>query len=108
MRDGLAKTGIAGAAAALGLSACCVLPMVMILLGLGGSWLVVFANLAALALPVSVAVLLVLGVGWVSALRHGAPRRTYRLLAAGTALSAAAWTVFLAEGRINDILMTLM
>ena len=41
-------SAVIAAVASLGVSACCVLPMVFILLGLGGSWLAVFGKIAAM------------------------------------------------------------
>ncbi len=108
MADRLPKFGLAGAFTALGAATCCVLPMVMIMLGLGGSWLVVFSKVAAISPYVIAAVVLVLLGGWVTAVRNGASTRTFTFLTLGTSLSAIAWLVYLNEAAINNFLITKM
>ncbi|MGR3660789.1 MAG: hypothetical protein ACU0CA_06300 [Paracoccaceae bacterium] len=108
MIDRLPKFGLAGAFTALGAAACCVLPMVMIMFGLGGSWLVVFSKVAAISPYVIAAAILLLLGGWVMAIRNGASTSTFTILTLGTSLSGLAWLVFLNEGSINDFLMTKM
>jgi mercuric ion transport protein len=105
---GQVRAAFLAALASLGVSACCVLPMVFLLFGLGGSWLAVFGRIAAASFHVlAVASVLVL-VAWVLAIRRGSARHLRRWLVASTALLGLAWLVVFNEGRINDVLMTLM
>lgn len=108
MVDRLPRFGLASAFTALGAAACCVLPMVMIMFGLGGSWLVVFSKIAAISPYVIGVAVLLLASGWIMAIRNGASTATFTFLTMGTALSGLAWLVFFNEGSINDFLMTKM
>ncbi len=99
---------VIAAVASLGVSACCVLPMVFILLGLGGSWLAVFGKIAALSYYVVGLSSILILVAWVLAIRRGSSRNLRRWLAVSTALVSVSWLVVLNEGRINDLLMTWM
>jgi mercuric ion transport protein len=102
------RAAFIAALASVGVSACCVLPMVFLLLGLGGSWLAVFGKIAAVSYVVlGLSSLLVLAA-WVIAVRRGSPRSLRRWLATSTALVGAAWLVVANETRINEFLMTLM
>jgi len=106
LREG--RAGLASGLAALGVSACCILPTGLMLAGLGGSWTVVFGGIAAAGYYVAGASLLVLVLAWVVALRRGAPRRTRYQLALGSALSALAWVVVMNETTLNNALVSLM
>ncbi|WP_299669639.1 hypothetical protein [uncultured Ruegeria sp.] len=58
-----------GSVSALGVATCCVLPMVMMLLGLGGSWLAVFGRIAAASYYVLAISTALVAVSWIVA--HG-------------------------------------
>lgn len=103
-----ARAGILGGLAALGVSTCCVLPVLLMLAGLGGSWIAVFGKIAAAGYYVAGASVLVLALAWVIALRRGASRRTRLQLAAGSALPLVAWGILLNETALNDALISLM
>lgn len=102
------SAGLAGGLAAFGVSSCCVLPMLFVLAGAGGSWLGVFAGIASAGYYVGAASLVVIALGWVVALRRGAMRRTWRQLAAGSTLAGLAWVIMLNETAITDKLISLM
>ena len=102
---GWARASIISAFAAVGISACCILPMVFLVLGLGGAWLAIFAKFAAIAYYVAGASALLLAASWVVAIRRHSPRRTRVILSVGSVLSALAWVLVLYEGPINDYLM---
>lgn len=95
-------------AIALVVASCCVLPMAMMLIGLGGSWLAIFgpiagASLYVLALStvlVALAVLVAYWRGSLDQLRWG--------LVGTAAMTMIAWLVLLNEARINDYLISLM
>ncbi|NOD78554.1 hypothetical protein [Ruegeria sp. HKCCD4332] len=93
---------------AFGVATCCILPMALILLGLGGSWLAVFGKIAAASYCVlggSTALLLLSGI---VAYRHGSLDRLKWWLTGSFALTTIAWVIVLNEIRINDFLITLM
>jgi hypothetical protein len=105
---GQVRAAFLAALASLGVSACCVLPMVFLLLGLGGSWLAVFGTISAYSFYVlGVASVLVM-VAWVLSIRRGSARHLRGWLVASTVLVGLAWLVVFNEGRINDFLMTLV
>jgi len=97
-----------GSFAALGVATCCVLPMTMMLLGLGGSWIAVFGRIAAASVYVLAVSTLILAVAWAVSYRRGALAHLRWWLTGSTLLTALAWVVFLNEARINDVLITLM
>ena len=108
MHPNLPRISLAGALSALGVSACCILPTALILFGVGGSWIAVFAKLAAFGYYVAAAASLILVAAWTVALRGGTLRRNGWLLGFGTGLSALAWLVLVNETRLNDYLIGLM
>ena len=108
MIEALSKTGLAGSIGAALTAVCCVLPVTMMLIGLGGSWLAVFGPLAAASLPVAVASTVVVAIAWLLAARRRAPARIFTVLGAGSALTLAAWGLILNEAAVNDYLISLM
>lgn len=104
----LLATGYLGALAALGAATCCVLPMALILLGLGGAWLAVFGTLAAYALPVLAASSVLIAAAWAIAMYRALLARLAWRLAGATVILGLAWGMYLAEARINQMLMTWM
>ncbi len=98
----------AGSLSALGVGACCVLPMTMMLLGLGGSWLAVFGKIAALSYYVLAASTVLVAVAWLVAYRRNKVRHLKWGLAASTVMTAAAWVVVFNEARINEFLIQQM
>ena len=93
---------------ALGVSACCVLPILFLLMGLGGSWLVVFGKIAALGYVVLGISSAMIALAWITAYRYGRAASLWRWQAASTAMVAVAWLIVLNESRINDAIKTLM
>jgi len=106
--EALSKTGLAGSAIAAVTAACCILPVAVMLAGLGGSWMAVFGPLAAASLPVAAASTAVVILAWVLAVRRKARRRIYAFLGIGSTLTLAAWVVILNEAALNDYLISLM
>jgi len=104
MRNVLAATYI-GALGAVGVAACCVLPVTMMLLGLGGSWLAIFGKIAAVGpYALGLSTLLLVGSLGVSLRRRSLFR--LRWWHAGTVLATGtAWAVFLNQNFINDTLI---
>ena len=93
---------------ALGVSACCVLPTFFLLMGLGGSWFVVFGKIAALSYVVLGISSAMIALGWITAYRKGRAASLWRWQASSTAMVAVAWLIVLNESRINDAIKTLM
>lgn len=108
MTDKPIWTAYAGALSALGVATCCVLPMTMILLGLGGSWLAVFGKISAASYYVLTFATIVQIAAWGLSYRRGSMRHMKRWLVGSTLLIALAWVIVLNETRINDFLITLM
>lgn len=97
-----------GSFSALGVATCCVLPVAMMLLGLGGSWLAVFGTIAAASYYVLGLSTFILLAAWYLANRNGSIPNLKWWLAGSTALTVGAWVIVLNETRINDFLITLM
>ena len=97
-----------GSFSALGVATCCILPMAMMLLGLGGSWLAVFGAIAAASYYVLGLSTLLLLAAWYLANRNSSTSNLKWWLAGSTALTAGAWVIVFNETRINDFLITLM
>ncbi len=93
---------------ALGVATCCVLPMTMMLLGLGGSWLAVFGKIAAASYYVLAFSTVCVGVAWAISFQRGSLNRLKWWLSGSTALTALAWVVVFNEARINDYLIMQM
>jgi mercuric ion transport protein len=97
----VASVGLLSGAAALVGASCCVLPIVLTMAGLGGSWMVVLSGFVAWSwhiLAVSGAVIL---AAWVLALRRPARRRVYVLLSAATLFFGTASLTVIYEIEIN-------
>ncbi|WP_271951125.1 hypothetical protein [Ruegeria faecimaris] len=97
-----------GSFTALGVATCCILPMALILLGLGGSWLAVFGKIAAASYYVLGGSTALLFLSGIVAYRRGSLDRLKWWLTGSFALTAIAWVIVLNEIRINDFLITLM
>lgn len=97
-----------GSFTSLGVATCCVLPIALMLVGLGGSWLAVFGKIAAASYFVlaasSVILLLALAVAYA---RRSLGRLKWHLLGSA-GVTAFAWLIVLNETAINDHLINLM
>lgn len=108
MADTISKTGLFGSIVAVLSAACCVLPLALMLVGLGGSWIAVFGVVAAASLHIAVVAAVIVIAAWILALWRRSSRRTYAMLGTGTALTGVAWALVLNDAAINDYLITLM
>lgn len=107
MRKHLAISFLASIGA-LGVASCCVLPVTMMLLGMGGSWLAIFGKISAASyyvLAISTALIL---ASWTMSYRRRSVSKLKWWLGGTTALTAVAWGVVINETRINDFLITRM
>jgi len=93
---------------ALGVATCCVLPMAMMVLGLGGSWLAVFGKIAAPSYYVLAISSVLVAVSWLLAFRRKSLSRLKWWLSGSTAMTVLAWGVVFNETRINDYLILRM
>src|SRR3546814_9559729 len=84
----VSRAGLVGSVVALRTATGCILPMALVLLGLGGSWIAVFGAVAAASLYIIGLAAALTVTGWVLALRRRAGRRTHVVLGAGTALTS--------------------
>lgn len=97
-----------GSLSALGVATCCVLPMTMMLLGLGGSWLTIFGKIAAASFYVlTISTALVAGSWLVSCQRGTLPKLKWWLCGT-TVITGVAWVVVFNEARINNYLIMQM
>jgi hypothetical protein len=97
-----------GSFSAMGVASCCVLPMAMMLLGFGGSWLAVVGAIAGAAYPVLILSTALVAAAWLVARRRGTLRSLKYWLAGSTATTVLAWVLFLNEAGINDYLISRM
>ncbi|KZK98769.1 MULTISPECIES: hypothetical protein [unclassified Pseudovibrio] len=102
------KMNHAGSFASLGVATCCVLPIALMLAGLGGGWLAVFGKIAAASYFVLTASSLLLLTAWGTALYRGALGQLQWHLLVSTLVTALAWAIVLNETAINDHLISLM
>ena len=102
------KLSYFGSLSALGVASCCVLPMTMMLLGLGGSWLAIFGNIAAASYYVLAVSSTLVVVSWLVCFQRGSLNQLKWWLAGSTAPTALAWSIVFNETRINDYLIMQM
>lgn len=102
------RASLASSLASLGVATCCVMPMAMMLLGLGGSWIAVFGTIAAASFYVLGASTVIIALAWIAVYRRHAVGHMKAWLTISTVLTALAWILVFNETRINDFLISLM
>ena len=107
-QDTLSRAGLAGSFLAFFAALCCVLPIALMALGLGGAWIAIFGKIAAASLWAVGLSALLLAVAWVVAVRRRASSNTVGVLAAGSLLTFLAWCLILNEAVINNFLIARM
>ncbi|WP_181893153.1 hypothetical protein [Falsiruegeria mediterranea] len=93
---------------ALGVATCCVLPMTMMVFGLGGSWLAIFGKIASASLYVLAISTVLVMASWLVSYRRRSLLKLKWWLCGTTAITGFAWIVFFNEARINDYLIMQM
>lgn len=93
---------------ALGVASCCVLPMSLMLFGLGGSGLAVFSKIAAASYYVLAISTALLVSSWIISRRRGSLARLKWRLGGTTLVNAVAWVIVFNETRINELLIMQM
>ena len=103
MADTVSRASLGGSLVALFAAAsCCVLPMSLMIAGLGGSWMAVFAPLSVASPYILGISVVLLAVAWFHALRRKPRRSTLAILSVGTFLAFIAWLLI-----INDEPLTM-
>lgn len=97
-----------GSISAFGTAICCILPTTMVLLGLGGSWLAIFGQLAAASFYVLTISTALVALAWGVSHRRGSTGRLKWRLVGTTAITGLAWVIVFNEVRINDYLIMKM
>ncbi|WP_299479783.1 hypothetical protein [uncultured Roseibium sp.] len=97
-----------GSLSSLGVATCCILPMALMLVGLGGSWIAIFGKIAAASFHVLGISSTLLLLAWFFSFRGRSSDRLKWWLGGSTVLTLAAWVIVFNETRINDYLITLM
>jgi mercuric ion transport protein len=92
----------------LGVATCCILPMTMIFIGLGGSWLAIFGKIAATSFYVLAASSVILAAAWIVSLRRGSMSNLKWWLGGSTMITSLAWVIVVNETRINDFIIMQM
>src|SRR3546814_11114215 len=69
----VSRAGLVGSVVALLMATCCILPLALVLLGLGGSWLAVFGAVAAARLYILGISAALTATGWFLAIRRRRP-----------------------------------
>ena len=97
-----------GSVSALGVATCCVLPMAVMLLGFGGSWLAVFGKIAAGSYYVLAISTALVAIAWFLSHRNRALGQLKWWLAGSSLITALAWVIVFKEAQINDYLIMKM
>ncbi|UWQ32383.1 hypothetical protein K3555_17855 [Leisingera sp. M527] len=97
-----------GSMTALGVASCCILPMTMMLLGLGGSWIAIFGKIAAASYYVLAVSTVLVAVSWLMAHRRGTMAKLKWWLAGSAAMTGLAWVIASKEAQINEYLIMQM
>ncbi|WP_254453139.1 hypothetical protein [Ruegeria atlantica] len=82
--------------------------MTMMLLGLGGSWIAIFGQIAAASYYVLAVSTALVVVSWLVSYQRGSLPKLKWWLWGTTAMTGLAWFVLFNEARINDFLITQM
>jgi mercuric ion transport protein len=97
-----------GSLSALGVASCCVLPMALMLFGLGGSSIAIFGKIAAASYYVLAASSLLIAVSLFVSFRRRSIMRLKWWLAGSTGLTVLAWAVVIHEASISNFLIMQM
>lgn len=97
-----------GSMSAIGVASCCVLPMIMMLFGLGGNWLAIFGKISAVSYYVLAISTALVAISWLVSQRHGSMAKLKWWLAGSTIMACLAWVIVFNEARINDYLIMQM
>jgi mercuric ion transport protein len=102
----LSGLGLVAALAAFVGASCCALPLVLASLGLAGAWIANLEVFVVYRSYLSAVAFLVIGVGWLVALRRRRSRRAFFVLGCATLLVLAALAVAAYEPQITRQLVS--
>jgi mercuric ion transport protein len=102
----LSGLGLIAAIAALVGASCCALPLLLAWAGLAGAWIANLGVFVAYRPYITGAALVMIALGWVSALWRGSPRRTLVVLACATVLVLAAIALTQYEPQVTRYLVS--
>lgn len=104
----LVGVGFIGAILALVTASCCVLPMALMVLGLGGVGLSIFSPAAAASVYILPLALLCIAAAWILVLARPERRRTLVFLVVASVLVVLAGAIYLFQTQITTFLISLM
>jgi len=103
----LSQLGLIAAVAALVGASCCALPLALAWLGLAGAWIANLGIFVTYRPHITGAAVIVIGLGWIIAVRRRAASRTFVVLALATMLVAGAVLVSYYETELTRYLVAL-
>lgn len=104
----LPGAGLVVAVAALAGASCCVLPLMLAAVGVGGAWIAQLAIFVTYQWYILTFAIALIAISWVVALVRGSSRRAKIILAISTALVAAAVILPVYEDDITQQLLKVM
>jgi len=103
----LSQLGLIAAVAALVGASCCALPLALAWLGLAGAWIANLGIFVTYRPYITGAAVIVIGLGWIIAVRRRAASRTFVVLALATILVSGAVLVSYYETELTRYLVAL-
>lgn len=101
----LLKLSYLSSGTTLGVAACCILPMILILSGFGGSWLAIFGKIAALSYGALALSIVVIAMAWFTAYRQHALHKLRFWLTGSTVMTFLSGVIVMNEDWLNTQLM---
>jgi len=103
----LSQLGLVAAVAALVGASCCALPLALAWLGLAGAWIANLGIFVTYRPYITAAAVILIGLGWIIAVRRHAAIRTFVVLALATMLVGGAVLVSYYETELTRYLVAL-
>jgi len=103
----LSQFGLIAAVAALVGASCCALPLALAWLGLAGAWIANLGIFVTYRPYITGAAVIVIGLGWIIAVRRRGASRTFVVLALATILVTGAVLVSYYESELTRYLVAL-
>jgi mercuric ion transport protein len=104
----LPGAGLVAAIAALVGASCCVLPLTLAAVGVGGAWIAQLAVFVTYQWYILTVAMVLIMISWIVAFVRGSSRRAKLVLAISTALVAAAFVLPIYEDDIAQQLLKMM
>ena len=103
----LSQLGLVAAVAALVGASCCALPLALAWFGLAGAWIANLGIFVTYRPYITAAAVILIGLGWIIAVRRRAANRTFIVLALATMLVGGAVLVSYYETELARYLVAL-